>query len=209
MTTANDLSGSEDATASESPDARSSSVRALYVRVGIAVLIAVLVIGYTVAVLAGAIATNRHLSATDIALLALGGIAVSLVIWPSALKDVKSLSVGSFRVDIDNIQRGQDEILALLKDIFPLLLPDNVLNHLKNLESGKTNGYGGSGPLKEELRLLRYMHLISVHPTRRGIGDVPEGTKIDLARYVQLTSDGRRWIARARELEKFQPVSRR
>lgn len=193
----------------ESLDARSSSDSALYLRVAVAGLIAVLVVGYTVAVLAGAIATNRQLSATDIALLALGGIAVSLVIWPAALKDVKSLSVGAFRVDIDNIQRGQDEILALLKDIFPLLLPDNVLNHLKNLESGKTKGYGGSGPLKQELRLLRYMHLISVHPTRRGIGDVPEGTKIDLAEYVQLTSDGLRWIARARELERFQPVGRR
>jgi len=172
-------------------------------------VIVVLVLGYTVAVVAGAIATNRQLSATDIALFALAGIAVSLIVWPSALKEVKSLSFGAFRVDIDQIQRDQDQILGLLKDIFPLLLPDNVMKHLQTLDSDEPKRYYGTNALKEELRRLRYMHLIAVLPTRNGIGDVPEGRHFDLADYVRLTTQGHEWIAKARELEAFQPSARR
>jgi hypothetical protein len=176
----------------------------------IAVIIAVLVVGYTAAVLAGAVAPNRQLSATGIVLLALAGGAIAVIVHPEALQAISSLSAGGVRVDLKEVQNVQMELakrqegqLQLLQEIFPLLLPDNVLKHLQNLEASERGRevplYNGGDSVREELRRLRYMHLIEVAPPHKGIGDVPNG-KFALPEYVRLTQQGAHWIERAQEL---------
>lgn len=176
----------------------------------IAAIIAILVVGYTVVVLTGVVAPNRRLSATDLILLALAGGVIAVIIRPEALQAISSLSVGSVRVELQKVQdiqlelaKRQESQLQLLQEIFPLLLPDNVLKHLQNLEDSergrKIDLYYGSNPVREELRRLRYMHLIEVIPPHKGIGDIPD-SKFALPEYVRLTQQGVHWIERAQEL---------
>lgn len=190
----------------EPPAIRNRALRAL-----IAVLIGILAVGYTVAVLAGDIASNRQLSATHLILLVVAGIAVVLIVWPQDLGKISSLSAGGVRVDLRAVQDSQKELAEkqedqreILRLIFPLLLPSNVLNHLRTLEAAQRGvsvaDYNGSDPLREELRRLRYMQLIEVIPPHRGIADIPNG-RIKLPEFVRLTRQGTDWIARAQELE--------
>lgn len=186
------------------PEGRSgqTSNQHLAMRLSIAAIIVVLVLGYTVAVITGNIAPNHQLSATHLALLVLCGIAVSLMIWPTVLREIKSFSVGSIRVDIDRIQTRQVELEQFVKEILPFLLPDNLLAHLRALEASEQGDtapakrYQGSRPVRDELRQLRNMHLIEVKPQHRGLAAIPDGP-IDLAAFVKLTNRGRDWTKRA------------
>jgi hypothetical protein len=189
---------------------KASSTRSRTLRGLIAAIIAVLVVGYTVAVITGAVAPSRQLSATSIILLALAGGAIAVMIRPEALQAISSLSAGGVRVDLKEVQNVQVELakrqedqLQLLQEIFPLLLPDNVLKHLQNLEASERGRelslYNGGDSVREELRRLRYMHLIEVAPPHKGIGDIPDG-KFALPEYVRLTQQGAHWIERAQEL---------
>jgi hypothetical protein len=96
--------------------------------------------------------------------------------------------------------------VAELREIFPLLLPDDLLVHLRNLADAKTQHYYRNDPLIDQLRALRGMRLIEVLPERRaqdrGIGSIP--AEFDLARWVRLTAAGEKWVARADELESEQ-----
>jgi len=97
--------------------------------------------------------------------------------------------------------------VAELREIFPLLLPGNLLVHLKNLAAKRTKPYWGNDPFKDQLRALRGMGLIELLPERtverKGIGSIPNG-EFDLADWVRLTGDGHKWLARADELEQQQ-----
>jgi hypothetical protein len=178
----------------------------------IAGIIALLVIGYTAAVIAGMVPPSRQLSLTSIVLLALAGGAIAVIVYPEALEAISSLSAGGVRVDLDlkRVKRAQAELAArqedqlkLLQEIFPLLLPDNVLKHLQNLEASRLGAelppYNGNGAVREELRRLRYMHLIEVDPSHKGIGDIPDG-KFALPEFVRIRPEGTHWIDRAQAL---------
>lgn len=189
---------------------KASTTRSRTLRGLIAAIIAVLVVGYTVAVITGMVAPSRQLSAPSIILLALAGGAIAVMIRPEALQAISSLSAGGVRVDLRKVQNVQVELakrqedqLQLLQEIFPLLLPDNVLKHLQNLEASERgrelSSYNGGDSVREELRRLRYMHLIAVAPPHKGIGDIPNG-KFALPAYVRLTQQGAHWIERAQEL---------
>jgi hypothetical protein len=79
-------------------------------RVAIATVIAVMVASYTVAVLTGAIASVRQLSAADVILLVLVGGLIAVILRPEILKDVSSLSWAGVRIDLRHVQERQQEI---------------------------------------------------------------------------------------------------
>jgi hypothetical protein len=192
-------------------NAKGKRQRAL--RMLIAVIIALLVVGYTVAVLAGLVEPTHQLSITSVVLLALAGGVIVVLVHPEALQVISSLSAGGIRIDLEKVQdrqetlaRRQEDQLQLLEEIFPLLLPDNVLKHLQNLEASErgliTRPYHGNNAVREELRQLRYMHLIEVQPSRKGIGDIKD-VEFVLPEYVRLRPEGRHWIKRAQELQEL------
>lgn len=165
-------------------------------RIAAATIIGAIVVSYIVAVLAGAIVPVRQLSAADLVLLVLVGGLIMVILRPETLKEISSLSAAGVRIDLNHVQERQRELQDFLNEIFPLLLPTNVFQHLKNLESAE-NGYhivyNGTDGLRRELRQLRYMGLIRVKPPHKGIGDILD-SNFSLGEYVELTDQGRHWI---------------
>jgi len=128
------------------------------------------------------------------------GVAAGLLL----LRQVKSFSLGQLKFElIEKLreqQQRQEEKIADIALILPLLLPEMEVRHLLNLYSGQTEGYQGRSSLREELRRLRSIGLIA-KKTGRNIGDIWDGLTIDLAEYVELTKLGRRWATRIQEIQ--------
>lgn len=118
------------------------------------------------------------------------------------LRQIKTLSFGDVKLEmlekVKARQAQQEEKLDDIDIILPLLLPNEERKHLINLAEGKTQ-YQGNKSLRDELRRLRKIRLIS---TRMGyIADIKDGMKFDLADRIELTTLGKRWASRLRELE--------
>jgi hypothetical protein len=120
------------------------------------------------------------------------------------LRQVKAFSVGQFKFElIEKLRERQDkqeERLADIALILPLLLPDSEVKHLKKLFANKTDGYSGNHDVRTELRRLRSLGLLS-KKLGRNIADMKDGIIFDLDDYVELTDLGRRWAARIQEIE--------
>jgi hypothetical protein len=120
------------------------------------------------------------------------------------LRHVKTFSVGQLKLEmIEKLreqQQKQGEKIADIALILPLLLQDKEVRHIRNLFVRQTERYQGSGTLREELRRLRSIGLISKKPDRN-IGDMRDGILFDLADYVELTELGQRWAHRIQEIQ--------
>ena len=90
--------------------------------------------------------------------------------------------------------------VAKLGDLLPLVLPDDLFVHLKNLSNHRTRPYYGNEPLQLNLRRLRGMRLIESLPGKY-LSRLPEG-EFDLADWVDLSETGREWIATAAKLDR-------
>jgi len=120
------------------------------------------------------------------------------------LRQVKTFSLGQLKLEmIEKLreqQQKQEEKIADIALILPLLLQDKEVRHIRNLFVGQTEKYQGSGTLREELRRLRSIGLIS-KKAERNIGEMRDGMVFDLADYVELTELGRRWAHRIQEIQ--------
>ena len=157
---------------------------------------------YTAGVLTGTVKPDRQLSAAHLALLAVSGAAVALLLRPDALRRITSLTAAGVSIEIEKIQqqvsetkREADETLQLLAEIFPLLLPNNVFQHLKNLAHHNTAAYWGTHALIDDLRSMRYMQLVE-SVEGRALGGIPIGARFDLTEWVRLTDEGAHWVER-------------
>jgi hypothetical protein len=120
------------------------------------------------------------------------------------LRQVKTFSLGQLKLEmivrLQEQQQKQAEKIADITLILPLLLQDKEVKHIRNLFVGRTEKYQGSGALREELRRLRSIGLIS-KKADRNIGDMRDGMVFDLVDYVALTELGRRWASRIQEIQ--------
>ena len=120
------------------------------------------------------------------------------------LRQVKTFSLGQLKLEmiekLRDQQQKQEEKIADIALILPFLLQDKEVRHIHNLFVGQTEKYQGSGALREELRRLRSIGLIS-KKTDRNIGAMSDGVMLDLADNVELTELGRRWARRIQEIE--------
>jgi hypothetical protein len=132
------------------------------------------------------------------------GVAGALVL----LRQVKTFSLGQLKFElIEKIreqQQRQEEKIADIALILPLLLAEKEVRHLQNLLAKQTEKYKGSNALREELRRLRSIGLIT-KKSERNIADMRDGLLFDLMDYVELTELGQRWAAKIRELQPLDP----
>jgi hypothetical protein len=124
------------------------------------------------------------------------------------LRQVKAFSLGQLKLEmIEKLreqQQKQEERIADIALILPLLLADKEVHHLRNLYFKQTDKYVGGSPLREELRRLRTIGLIG-NKHDRSIGSMRDGLTFDLGDYVELTDLGRHWAARIQELHAADP----
>ena len=174
-------------------------------RVGLVIIITTLTISYTVAILAGLIPEGRKIDTITLAIIALAIFGVFLVMHPRALDRLKTVKAGGFELEmLEKVREKQAIQETALKDIaliLPLLFPKAEQKHLFNLADGKTSNYKGHAALRVELRRLRSIGLIQSRPDMY-ISDIGDDSKVDLAKYVELTSLGERWVKRIREIER-------
>jgi hypothetical protein len=120
------------------------------------------------------------------------------------LRQVKTFSLGQLKLEmVEKLweqQQKQEEKITDITLILPFLLNDKEVRHIQNLFSGRTKGYQGSGAVREELRRLVSIKLISKKPGRN-IGDIRDGIVLDLADYVELTESGRQWADRIQQIQ--------
>jgi hypothetical protein len=119
-------------------------------------------------------------------------------------KQVKTFSMGQLKFEmiekIRDRQDDQEERLADMALILPLLLPQNEVKHIRNLFARTTGGYNGSHAVRTELRRLASIRLLS-RKADRSISEMKDDTKFDLGEYVELTDLGRQWAARIQQIE--------
>jgi hypothetical protein len=177
----------------------------------LACALAVLVLAYVVALVAGRIPQNGRIDLPTIVLLILTGLGFVALVNPgtwNSLEEVfgrvRTFQFASMKVDLAEIraqQIDQSAKLEILGLLLPLVITDAERRHLKNLYRGRTANYEGNANLRAELRRLRYLTLIE-NP-REPIGSVAmDGKTFDLREAVQLTSLGRLWAKRIEELPK-------
>src|SRR6266446_2395336 len=173
-------------------------------RVGVAVAISLLIGIYTLLVVSGGVPNDRRIDAVHLVIIAVGALCCVLLLEPSLVDRVRRLEVKGFKIEllerIQERQIRQEHELEDIRLIIPLLFRDEERKHLSNLARGKTAGYHGGGPLREELRRLCSIGLLQ----RRGshhIGELHSDVVFDLSEYVELTDLGRRWVRRLAELD--------
>jgi hypothetical protein len=173
-------------------------------RIGAVLVIVAMVIAYTVAVVVGLITPEHRIDAVTLAVIALAVICIFLLMNPGIFERLKVFEMSGFKLEmLERVKEKQAEQENKLEDIsliLPLLLPKVERKHLLNLANGKTKEYKGSAPLRAELRRLRTATLIKSHPASH-IGQIEDGSKVDLTKHVGLTPLGERWVRRIRQIE--------
>ncbi len=120
------------------------------------------------------------------------------------LRQIKSFSLGQLKLEmIEKIRERQDrqeERLADIGLILPLLLPPDEVKHIRNLFARTTAGYHGSHAVRTEIRRLASIGLLT-RKTGKVIAEMKDGSELDLAGFVELTDLGRHWALRIQEIE--------
>lgn len=173
-------------------------------RVGIAIAVGIMIATYTLLIVTGLIPKDRRIDTVDLAIVVVGALCCVALLKPNLTDRLRLLEVKGFKIELlermQERQIRQEHELEDIRLIFPLLFRDSERKHLSNLVRGKTAGYHGGAPLREELRRLCSIGLLQ----RRGdhhIGELHSDVVFDLSDYVELTELGRRWVHRLAELD--------
>jgi hypothetical protein len=141
-------------------------------------------------------AAASHLDQTTLLYL---GVAGAFLLF----RHIKTFSMGQLKFElIEKLRERQDkqeERLADIALILPLLLPEREVKHVRNLWAHTTAGYKGNHFLRTEVRRLRSIGLLTMKEGRK-VSDMKDDAEFDLANYVGLTELGRRWAVRIQEI---------
>ena len=182
----------------ETKEPESTDAVEVATRWGLVALAVLAVFGALLRVFApGTLSLPERLDQTTLLYLGIAGVLL-------LLRQVKTFSLGQLKLEmIEKLreqQQKQEEKIADIALILPFLLQDKEVRHIRNLFVGQTEKYQGSGALREELRRLRSIGLIS-KKAGRNIGDMRDGVMLDLADNVELTELGRRWAHRLQDIQ--------
>jgi hypothetical protein len=170
-------------------------------RFAAAVLVALLLVAYAIAIVMGKISAGRHINLADLAIIVIGFVVVSILFRPQLARYVQRFEFGTFRFELrdqlrelQDTQRGHGQDLNEIRFVLESLVTEQELKHLKHLARGPTANYTRQESLQAELRRLRSIGLIK---SKRYIAQMPE--KFDLAEWVELTERGADYLRRVEE----------
>ncbi len=175
-------------------------------RLTFAIVIGILVIGYTAGVVSGFIPSDHKIDSVTLTIIALTIASIVLLLNPHIIDRLRRLEAPWFKLDLDEVkakQAQQESQLANIQLILPLLLQEAERVHLLNLGKGKTTGYKGNHAIRTELRRLRSMGLIRMRPNRH-VSEMKDDLIADLGDYIELTKLGERWVEIITEMEQAQ-----
>ncbi len=174
-------------------------------RVLVAILIGVIVAGYTLGVILGLLPTDRKIDTVTLLLIVLAVVVIVGLVSPETLKRVKILELGTggVKFELEQVkqkQAQQEDRLKQFAEILPLLLPEPEQQHLLNLTNGQTTDYVGNHILQADLRHLRSIQLIKMIGNHH-VSEMTDNKKFNLADYVEVTPEGKRWIHIIQEIK--------
>jgi hypothetical protein len=174
----------------------------------LATLILLLVLGYTIALVAGAIKSTDKIDAVDLGLIALGALLIVALINPQVLQRIRIFELGSLKFELQEVRIEQDvqkDALDGIRTVLSILLPKTEQAHLFYLLNNKAANYKGGYAMRTELRHLRSLSLIEMCRDEDGryhiIEEMRSNMHFDLSDYVTLTDLGKKsakWISDAR-----------
>ncbi len=169
----------------------------------VAVVVIVTICVYIFAVVLGRIPVQQKLGVADIGVIILAAGVASILLRPELLDRISHFKFGELELDwlqkIEADQRKQRDELDDVRFVLTLLLQQNELEHLRNLENGKTQ-YQGNEAVCAELRKLRTLGLIR-NRKDRAIGETAAKRTFDLKDIVELTDRGRQYLERLGEYQ--------
>src|SRR6266849_1007156 len=167
----------------------------------VAVVVIVTICVYIFAVVLGRIPVQQKLGVADIGVIILAAGVASILLRPELLDRISHFKFGELELDwlqkIEADQRKQRDELDAVRFVLTLLLQENELEHLRNLENGKTQ-YEGNEAVCAELRKLRTLGLIR-NRKDHAIGETAAKRNFDLKDIVELTERGRQYLERLGE----------
>jgi hypothetical protein len=168
-----------------------------------AVVVVLATCSYIVGVILGLIPEKQKLGVADIGVVVLAVGVASILLRPELLGRISHLKLGELELDwlqkLEDDQKKQRDELDDVRFILTLLLQQNELEHLKNLDEGKTQ-YQGNEVLCGELRKLRTLGLIR-NQKGHAMGETAINRKFDLKDIVELTERGRQYLERLGEYD--------
>jgi len=184
---------------SQDDESESPSASGLLGRYAIALLIVLAVSLYIIQSLRGKI---QRIDTASVALLVVSGVAVALLVMPGLTDRLSRIEVSGIKLEIlKREQLRQRSELDEFSLVFPILLPESERKHLMNLAHGRTANYNGTHAMRTEIRRLRSIGLLRMLPNQE-VGFMKDGIIVDLAKYVELTSLGRKWVQRIEDAER-------
>ena len=184
---------------SQDDESESPSASGLLGRYAIALLIVLAVSLYIIQSLRGKI---QRIDTASVALLVVSGVAVALLVMPGLTDRLSRIEVSGIKLEIlKREQLRQRSELDEFSLVFPILLPESERKHLMNLAHGRTANYNGTHAMRTEIRRLRSIGLLRMLPNQE-VGFMKDGMVVDLAKYVELTSLGRKWVQRIEDAER-------
>lgn len=175
--------------------------RSYLIRCIVAVVVVVAVCVYIFAVVLGRIPVQQKLGVADIGVIILAAGVASILLRPELLHQISHFKFGELELDwlqkIEADQRKQRDELDAVRFVLTLLLQESELEHLRNLEMGKTQ-YQGNEAVCAELRKLRTLGLIR-NRKDHAIGETAAKRNFDLKDIVELTERGRQYLERLGE----------
>ncbi len=175
--------------------------RSYLIRCIVAVVVVVAVCVYISAAVLGRIPVQQKLGVADIGVIILAAGIASILLRPELLHQISYFKFGELELDwlqkIEADQRKQRDELDAVRFVLTLLLQESELEHLRNLEKGKTQ-YQGNEAVCAELRKLRTLGLIR-NRKDHAISETAARRNFDLKDIVELTERGRQYLERLGE----------
>ena len=185
--------------------ATSGGSRWIWLRYAIALLVAVAGTLYAVALILGYI--PRPLDTSALLFLLLVEVTIAILAYPSAFSRIKSLGVGSFKMELDEIRREQHlqrNTVDSIASVLPLLMTEAERKLLLDLSRNEWRGREAAQGVRSQLRQLRDMRLVKMRRKDDTIHGIPAGP-VNLLDFVKLTEMGNNFV---RELERIEVEKR-
>ena len=173
-------------------------------RKAVAAAVAVVAVSYLVLVISGAIKHENRLTAAEFGVVAVAAVASAAALRPGLFDRLQKFDFAGIKFELGEVKKGQIEVQknqeeqqAVLEDVrlaLRLLIGKNEREHLVNLFKLTTANYRVKGSLRDELRRLRAMRLLKMREGKT-VGGMPDSAGFDLADYVELTEDGRKFVS--------------
>jgi hypothetical protein len=145
--------------------------------------------------------SGTEVSPAALILIVAAGYALLRLLAPRWVGGGSAADAGDLKGQLDRLRAEQaalgDELRAM-NDLVVLLLPEREKIHLLNLRNGTATDYTGNRDVRESLRHLHQLRLLT---SARPIDSINDDEVVNLHDFIRLTPQGAQWARRVATLD--------